>query len=75
MYVTNKKANIEVFNGPIRLNSDRDTLGKCFHLMSGNVIIINIGTGGFFVGNFWGEFFGTKELGQIFLQTLNLTCK
>ena len=42
MYVTNKMpmANIEVFNGPIRLNSDRDTLGKCFYLMSGNVIII-----------------------------------
>ena len=44
MYVTNKMpmANIEVFNDPIRLNSDRDTLGKCFYLMSGNVIIVNI---------------------------------
>ena len=40
MYVANKMANIEVFNGTIRLNSDRDTLEKCFHLMSGSVIII-----------------------------------
>ena len=50
MYVTNKMpmANIEVFNGPIRLNSDRDTLGKCFYLMSGNVIIVNICVVGFF---------------------------
>ena len=47
MYVTNKMANIEVFNGPIRLNSDRDTLGKCFYLMSGNVIIVNIYVVGF----------------------------
>ena len=63
MYVTNTMANIEVFNGPIRLNSDRDTLEKCFHLMSGNVIIINIYMRGIFGDKrVWANLFGKLNL-------------